>query len=322
MQPVGRSSRRAGPSSVARPGQRIVAPLARNRVRAGQRPAVHDHPAAGARPDDHAERRAAPRAAPSGLRQREAVGVVRSARAAERAREVAASGRPLSQVELAFFTRPVRARARRACRRRRAACPPAPSRRDEGRDRLRGSPVVVARRRRRAGAQLRAIRAERDAPRFVPPRSMPMRASGGFSSRFVAAFARRLESKRRPPGARRTSRPERWPVTLAALSLAFWLGGRQELDAPGYNHATPGSQKGRARATKHDRLAPRPRGRGLQPARRAAATTAEAKSEPASRTAREHADPDATPTGAAARAAHVPGRRHAVHFMFFDGGWA
>ncbi len=58
--------------------QRVVAPFPADRVDAGQHLAVHDHAAAGTRADDDAEDagRACGRAV-AGLRQREAVGVIR-----------------------------------------------------------------------------------------------------------------------------------------------------------------------------------------------------------------------------------------------------
>ena len=70
---------------------------------------MDDHAAAGAGADDHAEhRRRARRRAVGGLRQREAVGVVRDPhRPAERGAESVLKRRPLSHVEFAFLTSPV-----------------------------------------------------------------------------------------------------------------------------------------------------------------------------------------------------------------------
>src|SRR5262249_43033490 len=60
------------------PGQGVVAPLAGDGVRARERAAVHDHPAAHARPEDDAEHDVSAGSGAVGrLRKGEAVGVVR-----------------------------------------------------------------------------------------------------------------------------------------------------------------------------------------------------------------------------------------------------
>src|SRR5262249_51453681 len=70
-------ARGPGPLAGARPGEGIVAPLARDGVRPHQDPAPRDDPAARPGPEDHAEDEgeAGPRAV-LGLREGEAVGVV------------------------------------------------------------------------------------------------------------------------------------------------------------------------------------------------------------------------------------------------------
>ena len=111
MQPLPAAvARRARRLVAARPGQRVVAPLAGDGVGPDQHAAVDHDAAAGAGADDHAEHHAgAGRRAVGRLRQREAVGVVgdphrsRRARCADRRRRA----RPISHVELAFLTSPV-----------------------------------------------------------------------------------------------------------------------------------------------------------------------------------------------------------------------
>ncbi len=85
---------RPRPLALARPRQRVVAPLAGDRVRPGQHLAVHHHAAARARPHDHAEDDARSRRRAVGrLGEREAVRVVREAhRPSEKAGEVAVEG--------------------------------------------------------------------------------------------------------------------------------------------------------------------------------------------------------------------------------------
>ena len=85
-------ARRPGPLLVTRPRQRVVAPLAGDRVRARHEPLVDDDAAAGSGADDHAEhRRRTGRCAVGGLREREAIGVVRDPhRPAERRAQIGA----------------------------------------------------------------------------------------------------------------------------------------------------------------------------------------------------------------------------------------
>ena len=99
-----------GPLVLRGPRERVVAPLAGDRVRPGEDAAVHDDSAARAGPDDDAEdARGTGRRAVARLGEGEAVRVVGEADlAAEDARRGRSpSGRPRSQVEFAFFTRPV-----------------------------------------------------------------------------------------------------------------------------------------------------------------------------------------------------------------------
>src|SRR5471032_3123283 len=75
---------------VARRRQRVVSPLSRNRIRAGQQTSIDDDAAAGAGADDHAEDdvRACSRAV-GGFRKGEAVRVVRETdRAIEQPRQI------------------------------------------------------------------------------------------------------------------------------------------------------------------------------------------------------------------------------------------
>ena len=71
----------AGPFIITGPGQRVVAPLAGDRIRAGQDPPADDDPAAGPGPQDDAEDHATAGArADARLGEREAVRVVREAK--------------------------------------------------------------------------------------------------------------------------------------------------------------------------------------------------------------------------------------------------
>ena len=101
-------ARRPGPLVVARPRQRVVAPLAGDGVRSRDQALMHDDAAAGAGADDHAEhRRRARRRAVGGLREREAVGVVRDAhRPAERGAEIGAEAPPVEPRRVRVLDQP------------------------------------------------------------------------------------------------------------------------------------------------------------------------------------------------------------------------
>ena len=106
----GRSSRRAPAARRPRPRQRVVPPLAGDRVRAGEDAAVHDDAAAdaGARGSRRRPRARRPPRRRSPPRARSSWRRSRSARAApRRADRSRSSGWPLSHVEFAFLTRPV-----------------------------------------------------------------------------------------------------------------------------------------------------------------------------------------------------------------------
>ena len=160
-----------------RPGQGVVAPLAADAVRPVDQAARQHQAATATGAEDDPEHRACAGARTiDRLRQGEAVGVVgeahRAPRCASRSRP---NGRPLSQVELAFCTRPLAGESTPACRCRccRARRLPARVRRP-----CRRSPTsrVVA-----PGAACDARRARAARPSatpaiLVPPRSMPSRA--------------------------------------------------------------------------------------------------------------------------------------------------
>ena len=93
---------------VARPRQRVVAPLAGQAVRAVEQVTVHDDAGTDAGAEDAREHHfGAGAGTVGGLRQREAVGIVgHDHRLAEQPLQVAGSGRLLSCVELQFFITP------------------------------------------------------------------------------------------------------------------------------------------------------------------------------------------------------------------------
>jgi hypothetical protein len=100
---------RTGTLLIQRRRKRIVSPLAGDRIRARQKPAADDDPAADPGAQDGAEDDGQARARAIGrFRDREAVASLARRKGRPRTRlRSSLKGRPLSHVELAFFTSPV-----------------------------------------------------------------------------------------------------------------------------------------------------------------------------------------------------------------------